>query len=136
MSTLTAFAMHTVCSANPLTYRWCVCSISPGPLKTGARQSPMVLRRTGAWSRSTMPFATKTEKSRRLVTATFRRLQKRENDRDKETGMPAIQAQVKALARWGTDPVTIKLSDLRQPAMIVQGIHDETSDTASLLTLF
>ncbi len=96
----------------------------------------MVLRRTGAWSRSTMPFATKTEKSRALVTATFLRLQERKNDRDKETGMPAIQAQVKALTRWGTDPVTIKLSDIRQPVMIVQGSNDEMMDTDSSLTLF
>jgi pimeloyl-ACP methyl ester carboxylesterase len=69
-------------------------------------------------------FATKTEKSRALITATFKRLLERKNDRDKDTGMAAVQAQIKALTRWGTDPVTIRLSDIHQPVMIVQGSND------------
>ncbi len=70
-------------------------------------------------------FAAKTEKSRALIAATFKRLMERKIDRDKETGMAAVQAQTKALTKWGTDPVTIKLSDIHQPVMIVQGSNDE-----------
>ena len=81
-------------------------------------------------------FATKSAKSRALVTAVFQRLQERKKDRDKDTGMPSVQAQVKALTRWGTDPVTIKLSDIHHPVMIVQGNNDEMMDSDSSLTLF
>ena len=81
-------------------------------------------------------FATKSEKSRKLVTATYLRLIERTNDRDKETGMPSVQAQVKALTRWGTDPVTIRLSEIHQPVMIVQGNNDEMMDSDTSLGLF
>jgi pimeloyl-ACP methyl ester carboxylesterase len=81
-------------------------------------------------------FATKTKKSRALVTAVYQRLMERKQDRDKETGKSSIQAQVKALTRWGTDPVTIKLSEIRQPVMIVQGSNDEMMDSDSSLELF
>jgi len=81
-------------------------------------------------------FATKTEKSRALVTATFTRLQERKNDRDKDTGMDSVQAQIKALTKWGTDPVTIKLSNIRQPVMIVQGSHDEMMDSDSSYEMY
>ena len=81
-------------------------------------------------------FATRSEKSRKLVTATYLRLMERKNDRDKETGMPSVQAQVKALTRWGADPVTIKLSEIYQPVMIVQGSNDEMMDSDTSLELF
>ena len=81
-------------------------------------------------------FATKSEKSRKLVTATYLRLMERKNDRDKETGMPSVQAQVKALTRWGTDPVTIRLSEIYQPVIIVQGNNDEMMDSDTSLELF
>jgi pimeloyl-ACP methyl ester carboxylesterase len=81
-------------------------------------------------------FATKTERSRTLVTATYKRLLERKNDRDKETSMASIQSQVKALTRWGTDPVTIKLNEIRQPVMIVQGSNDEMMDSDSSLEMF
>jgi pimeloyl-ACP methyl ester carboxylesterase len=81
-------------------------------------------------------FATKTEKSRKLVTATFQRLMERQKDRDKDTGMPAVQAQISALTTWGTDPVTIKLSEIKQPVMIVQGSNDEMMDSDTSLQLF
>ncbi len=70
-------------------------------------------------------FATKSEKSRSKVTAALGRLMERKNDRDKETDMAAIQAQIKALTRWGTDPVTLNLGEVRQPVLIVQGSNDE-----------
>ena len=81
-------------------------------------------------------FATKSEKSRSKLTATLQRLMERKQDRDKDTGTPSVQAQVKALTRWGTDPVTIKLSEIRQPVLIIQGSNDEMMDSASSLELF
>jgi pimeloyl-ACP methyl ester carboxylesterase len=81
-------------------------------------------------------FATKSEKSRTKVTATLRRLQERKQDRDKETSMPAIQAQIKALTRWGTDPVTIDLSKITHPVLIIQGSDDEMMDSATSLELY
>ncbi len=81
-------------------------------------------------------FATKSEKSRAKLGATLRRLMERKRDRDKETSIPAIQEQVKALTRWGTDPVTVKLSEIRQPVLIIQGSNDEMMNSASSLELF
>ena len=60
----------------------------------------------------------------------------RQQDRDKETSMPAIQAQINALTRWGTDPVTIDLSKITQPVLIIQGSNDEMMDSASSQELF
>jgi pimeloyl-ACP methyl ester carboxylesterase len=74
-------------------------------------------------------FATKSNKSRIKLTAALGRLQERKNDRDTETSMPAVQAQIKALTRWGTDPVTLKLDEIRQPVLIVQGSNDEMMDS-------
>jgi len=70
-------------------------------------------------------FATKSEKSRAKLTAALNRLMERKNDRDKETALPSIQAQIKALTRWGTDPITLNLVEVRQPVLIVQGSNDE-----------
>jgi pimeloyl-ACP methyl ester carboxylesterase len=81
-------------------------------------------------------FATKSEKSRADVAAALRRLMRRTEDRDKEISMPAMQAQVKALTRWGTDPVTIDLSKITQPVLIVQGSNDEMMDSAASLELY
>jgi pimeloyl-ACP methyl ester carboxylesterase len=81
-------------------------------------------------------FATKSQKSRSLIAATFQRLMERKQDRDKDTGMPSIQAQVKALTKWGIDPVTINLSEIRQPVMIVQGSNDEMMDSDTSLQMF
>ena len=81
-------------------------------------------------------FATKSEKSRSKLSAVLQRLMERKKDRDKETSMPAIQAQVKALTRWGTDPVTINLDEIGQPVLIVQGSNDEMMDSASSQELF
>ena len=81
-------------------------------------------------------FATKSEKSRAKLTATLQRLMERKQDRDKETSMSAIQAQITALTRWGTDPVTINLNEIRQPVLIIQGSDDEMMDSASSRELF
>jgi pimeloyl-ACP methyl ester carboxylesterase len=81
-------------------------------------------------------FATKTDKSRMLTTEAFMRMQERQQDRDKETGTLSVQAQVKALTRWGTDPVTLDLGQIHQPVMIVQGSNDEMMDSDTSLQLF
>lgn len=81
-------------------------------------------------------FATKSDVSRAKLKATLGRLMARKQDRDKETAMPAIQSQVKAITRWGTDSVTINLSDIHQPVMIVQGSNDEMMNSDSSLQLF
>jgi len=81
-------------------------------------------------------FATKSEKSRSKLSAALQRLVERKNDRDKETSMPAIQAQIKALTRWEADPVTINLDKIRQPVLLIQGSNDEMMDSASSQELF
>jgi pimeloyl-ACP methyl ester carboxylesterase len=81
-------------------------------------------------------FATPSEKSRTKLIATLHRLHKRTEDRDKETTMTSVQAQIKALTRWGTDPVTINLHDIKQPVLIIQGSNDEMMDSASSYELF
>ena len=81
-------------------------------------------------------FATSSEKSREKMRATLGRLYERQNDRDKQTSMPAIQAQIKALTRWGTAPVTLDLGSIAHPVLIVQGSNDEMMNSASSLELF
>lgn len=81
-------------------------------------------------------FATRSEKSRSKLSAALQRLMERNHDRDTDTSMPAIQAQINALTRWGTDPVTLDLSKVIQPVLIVQGSDDEMMDSASSLQLF
>jgi pimeloyl-ACP methyl ester carboxylesterase len=81
-------------------------------------------------------FATKSERSRTRVREVLTRLQKRTSDRDKDTSLPAVQAQVKALTGWGTNPVTINLSAIQQPVLIIQGSNDEMMDSDSSLQLF
>jgi pimeloyl-ACP methyl ester carboxylesterase len=81
-------------------------------------------------------FATRSEKSRTQLRKALRRLQERNDNRDKEATFQTIQAQVKALTRWGTDPVTINLHDIRQPVLIIQGSNDEMMDSTSSQELF
>jgi pimeloyl-ACP methyl ester carboxylesterase len=81
-------------------------------------------------------FATKSEKSRTKLAATLQRLMERKQYRDKDTSLTAVQAQVKALTRWGTDPITINLSGISQPVLIIQGSDDEMMDSASSRELF
>jgi esterase/lipase len=68
-------------------------------------------------------------------TATLQRLKERKQDRDKETNLPAIQAQIKALTRWGTDPLIPDLSKITHPVLIIQG-DDEMMDSASSHELY
>jgi pimeloyl-ACP methyl ester carboxylesterase len=114
--------------------------VGTAPQGTKALYSfPQLVER--AFARSPMEgflyiFATKSEKSRAKVSATLQRLMERKEDRDQQTTFEAIQAQVKALTRWGTDPVTIDLGEIRQPVLIVQGSNDEMMDSASSQEIF
>ena len=81
-------------------------------------------------------FATKSEQSRAKIKATLGRISTRKQDRDKETTTAAVQAQIRALTRWGTDPATIKLSKIAHPVLIIQGSDDEMMDSATSLELF
>jgi len=81
-------------------------------------------------------FATSSEKSKDKIRAAQARFQERKIDRDKATSMPAIQAQIKALTRWGTDPVTLDLSSIAHPVLIIQGSNDVMMNSASSLELF
>ena len=81
-------------------------------------------------------FATTSEKSKDKIRAAQTRFLERKQDRDKATSMPAIQAQIKALTRWGTDPVTLDLSAISHPVLIIQGSNDVMMNSASSLELF
>ncbi len=81
-------------------------------------------------------FATKSEKSRAKIRAALGRLLARKQDRDKEISKPAVQAQIKALTRWATDPATINLSQIPQPVLIIQGSDDEMMHSAVSLELY
>ena len=81
-------------------------------------------------------FATTSEKSRAKMSAALQRLQQRTQDRDKEATMPTVQAQIKALTRWGTDAPTINLANIDQPVLIIQGSNDEMMDSSSSMELF
>jgi pimeloyl-ACP methyl ester carboxylesterase len=81
-------------------------------------------------------FATQSEKSRGKIRATLGRLLERKKDRDKEISKSAIEAQIKALTKWGTDPVTINLSRIPHPVLIIQGSDDEMMHSASSRELY
>jgi pimeloyl-ACP methyl ester carboxylesterase len=81
-------------------------------------------------------FATPSEKSRSKLRKTLERLLARKQDRDKGISVLAIQAQIKALTRWGTDPATIDLTRISQPVLIIQGSNDEMMDSATSLELY
>jgi pimeloyl-ACP methyl ester carboxylesterase len=81
-------------------------------------------------------FATQSEKSRAKLTTAHQRLNQRKQDRDKEAAATSIQAQVKALTRWGTEAPTISLAKIDNPVLIIQGSNDEMMDSASSIELF
>jgi pimeloyl-ACP methyl ester carboxylesterase len=81
-------------------------------------------------------FATSSEKSRAKIAATLERLYLRAADRDKDATMDAIQAQISAITRWGTDPVTLDLTKVTQPVWIVQGSDDVMMGSETSLYLF
>jgi len=81
-------------------------------------------------------FATESEQSRAKIGETLGRLFIRTADRDKEATDEAVTAQISALTRWGTDPVTLDLSKIKQPVWIVQGSNDVMMDSSTSVELF
>ena len=137
---LGGFIAQTIASTNPKLLRKIIL-VGTAPQGTVALRSfPQLVERAFALKEQKeiylYLFATQSEKSRNLVTKTLGRLYARKQDRDQDTGLPSVQAQVSALTRWGTDPVTIKLSEISQPVLIIQGSNDEMMDSASSVELF
>ena len=137
---LGGFIAQTIASTNPKLLRKIIL-VGTAPQDTVALRSfPQLVERAFALKEQKeiylYLFATQSEKSRNLVTKTLGRLYARKQDRDRDTGLPSVQAQVSALTRWGTDPVTIKLSEISQPVLIIQGSNDEMMDSASSVGLF
>ena len=81
-------------------------------------------------------FATPSEPSRTKLKASLARQATRKEHRDKPTGMAAIQQQTKALTRWGVDPITLDLSTISQPVLIIQGSNDTMMGSAASFDLF
>lgn len=136
---LGGFIAQTIAITNPQLFRK-IMLIGTAPQGTLALHSfPQLVGRAFA-----MPpadgylflFATFSEKSKEKIRAAQARFMERKNDRDKPTSMPAIQAQIKALTRWGTDAVTLDLSMISHPVLIVQGSNDVMMSSASSLELF
>jgi pimeloyl-ACP methyl ester carboxylesterase len=137
---LSGFIAQTIASTNPKLLRKIIL-VGTAPQGTVALRSfPQLVERAFALKEQKeiylYLFATQSEKSRNLVTKTLGRLYDRKQGRDQDTGLPSVQAQVSALTRWGTDPVTIKLSEISQPVLIIQGSNDEMMDSASSVELF
>ena len=136
---LGGFIAQTVAVTNPQLFRKIIL-IGTAPQGTLALHSfPQLAGRAFAMQPAEgylYLFATSSEKSREKIRGTLARLKARKNDRDKATSMPAIQAQIKALTRWGTDPVTLNLSSISHPVLIIQGINDDMMNSASSLELF
>jgi pimeloyl-ACP methyl ester carboxylesterase len=81
-------------------------------------------------------FATPSESSRAKLKASLARQAIRKEDRDRPTTMAAIQQQTKALTRWGIDPITLDLSTVSQPVLIIQGSNDTMMGSAASFDLF
>jgi len=81
-------------------------------------------------------FFTKSEQSRAKGLAALSRLNERKEDRDRETSDEAVLAQLKAITSWGTDPVTLDISKIQHPVLIVQGSNDEMMDSDTSYLLF
>ncbi|KOS06123.1 hypothetical protein AM493_08815 [Flavobacterium akiainvivens] len=81
-------------------------------------------------------FFTATEASRAKGKETLQRLFTRTEDRDRETVQESVLAQMTAITRWGSDPVTIDLKTIQHPILIVQGSKDEMMDSDNSYQLF
>lgn len=81
-------------------------------------------------------FFTTTEASRAKGRAALERLQQRQEDRGSEASDAAVLAQLKAITAWGTDPVSIDVTTIKHPVLIVQGSNDEMMDSSTSYTLF
>ena len=66
------------------------------------------------------------------------RLAARKEDRDTPASNETIQAQVKAIAVWGSPSSTkeVDLGAIQQPALVVNGNHDVMVPTSNSIALF
>jgi len=81
-------------------------------------------------------FFSPSELSRSKGKLTLKRLYERSEDRDSEITMQAMQAQIKALTKWGTDVVTIDLGKILHPVLIINGSDDRMMDSMNSIALF
>jgi len=81
-------------------------------------------------------FFTASEKSRAKGLTTLSRLTERTTDRDKDASIQAIEAQIKAITRWGTDAVTIDLARIQHPVLIINGSDDVMMESMNSIELF
>ncbi len=81
-------------------------------------------------------FFTATEASRTKGKETLQRLCTRTEDRDRETVQESVLAQMTAITRWGSDPVTVDLKNIQHPVLIIQGSNDEMMDSDNSYAMF
>lgn len=81
-------------------------------------------------------FFTPSAVSREKGKATLQRLMERKEDRDGVASPLAIEAQTKAIMAWGSDPVTIDLSKVVHPVLVVQGSDDVMMNADNSYLLF
>jgi pimeloyl-ACP methyl ester carboxylesterase len=79
-------------------------------------------------------FFTRTPNGRRAGKEFLTRLKERTSDRDKAISIGSFRAQLKAIHRWGQQKPA-DLSNLRQPALIVNGESDRMVPTKNTIDL-
>jgi pimeloyl-ACP methyl ester carboxylesterase len=75
-------------------------------------------------------FFTRTPSGIRAGQAFLTRLKERSQNRDKEITVTALQAQLKALRRWGSK-APADLSKIQQPVLVVNGDRDRMVPSAN-----
>jgi pimeloyl-ACP methyl ester carboxylesterase len=136
---LGGFIAQTVAITNPQLFRKIILVGTAPPGTPALHSFPQLVGRAFAMEPTEgylYIFATSSNKSREKINATLARLMSRKTDRDKEISMTAVQAQTKALTRWGTDKITLDLSKITHPVLIIQGSNDEMMNSASSLELY
>lgn len=81
-------------------------------------------------------FFEKSASSRAKGMATLGRLYERKENRDVEASLQAVQAQMTAITNWGKHAVSIDLSTITHPVLIIQGSNDEMMDSVNTFELF
>jgi pimeloyl-ACP methyl ester carboxylesterase len=83
-------------------------------------------------------FYSKSPESIALGRQSLARVKKRKEDRVAPTGMPSIQAQVKAILGWATENKEAykELSRIKQPSLVVNGNNDIMFPTINSYNLF
>lgn len=81
-------------------------------------------------------FYSKSPESIALGRQSLARVKKRKEDRVSPTGMPSIQAQVKAILAWSAEKSSDELSRILQPSLVVNGNKDIMFPTINSYNLF